>query len=156
MTGASVVSIEEISELERRLVVRVPRASVQTAVQAKLEAMSRSPKIKLDGFRAGKVPRSLIEKRYGLQVREEMIQEVVRSSLFRILEANKFRAADEHIRLEEIKAEDGDDLHYTVFFELLPEVLLKPFSDLAVNRYQVEVLVEDVEEAIADQRQDRR
>ena len=73
------VSVENTGGLARRMTVQVPAERVDQEVSSRLKSMSQT--VRLDGFRPGKVPVKVLEKRYGQQVRLEVIDQVVNAML---------------------------------------------------------------------------
>ena len=65
------VSVENTGVLQRRMTVQVPAERVEQEVRSRLESMSKT--VRLDGFRPGKVPLKVVEKKYGQQVRLEVV-----------------------------------------------------------------------------------
>ena len=72
------VSVEASAGLERRMSVQVPAEQVEKEVSSRLASVGRNAKIQ--GFRPGKVPAKVIRQRYGDQVRQEVLQELLQSS----------------------------------------------------------------------------
>ena len=73
------VSIENTGGLSRRMTVQVPAERVDQEVESRLKSMSQT--VRLDGFRPGKVPTKVIEQKYGKQVRLEVVDQVINSTL---------------------------------------------------------------------------
>ena len=69
------VTVESVSNLERKLTVEIPAAEIDGEVESRLNSMRA--KVKLDGFRPGKTPISEVRKRYGKDVHQEVIGEVM-------------------------------------------------------------------------------
>jgi len=69
------VSVEATSGLEKRMTVVVPSEKIDSEIDKRLKSMQ--PTVKLQGFRPGKVPMSVIQKRFSGQVRQEVTGEVV-------------------------------------------------------------------------------
>ena len=61
------VSVEALSDLERRVTVQVPAEKLAKEIEDRLLSLSR--RVKVDGFRPGKVPLKLVKRMYGDQVR---------------------------------------------------------------------------------------
>jgi trigger factor len=74
------VSVETTQGLERRVKVTVPADSVDKKVTDQLRRLSKTQRI--DGFRPGKVPVTVIKKRYGDAVRQEVANEVVQQNFY--------------------------------------------------------------------------
>ena len=85
------VSVENVSSLERRLTISVDAAQIDAAVQKELQNLSRRVKIK--GFRAGKVPMKVVEQHYGQNVRLQVLQDVMQSSFYEAVTQEKLRPA---------------------------------------------------------------
>ena len=131
------VSIQSSEGLERRLTVKVPAERIEKEIQDRLKSMARRAKI--DGFRPGKVPFTVVQRKYGQQVRYEVQDEVVRASFQEAVMQQQLRPAG-NPRIEANSAEPGKGLEYTAVFEVYPEVtqvsldnitLVKPTTDIS-------------------------
>ena len=90
--------------------IQVPAARIDGEVAARLQNVGRTAKIK--GFRPGKAPAKIIRQRYGEQVRQEVLQEVLQSSYSEAITLQKLRpAGGPQIQPETL--EEGQDLAYT-------------------------------------------
>ena len=116
------VSVETTGGLERRMKVQVPADRIENEVDTRLQSYGKTAKIK--GFRPGKVPMKVIRQRYGGQIRQEVLGEVMQSSYFEAISQEKLRPAGGP-RIEPDKVEQGQDLEYTAIFEVYPEFELK-------------------------------
>ena len=65
--------LETLGQLERRLDFAIPSADIETAVDARLKRVARTARIQ--GFRPGKAPMKIVAANYGLQAREEVLNE---------------------------------------------------------------------------------
>ena len=74
------VSVETTSELSRKMTVTLPEEKISQQVESRLQSLSH--KVKIDGFRPGKVPQAVVRKRYGQQVREEVVSDLIQSSFY--------------------------------------------------------------------------
>jgi trigger factor len=147
------VSIESTGGLERKMTVRVPVERIDTEVQKRLRTMSK--RIKMDGFRPGKVPFKLVQQRYGSEVYQDVVGEVMQSS-FReaVLQEQVSPAGSPQIELNSPQQEDG--LEYVATFEVYPEIEFNPLTDLSVTRPTAEVMDADVDKMIETLRKQRR
>lgn len=147
------VSIESTGSLERKMTVRVPVERIDTEVQKRLRSMSK--RIKMDGFRPGKVPLKLVQQRYGSEVYQDVVGEVMQSS-FReaVLQEQLSPAGSPQIELNSLH-EEGE-LEYVATFEIYPQIELKPLSELAFERLLAEVTDADVGRMIETLRKQRR
>lgn len=146
-------SVETLSELRRKLTVYVTEERIQQEVQKRLNALSYQ--IKIDGFRQGRVPYDVVKKRYGLKVREEVLNEMVQSSFDDALRDNKLRLAGEpEVKIHKI--DDGEGLEFDAHFEIMPEFVLMPLEALEVKRYHYELTEEDIDAAVQRLRERQR
>src|SRR5579871_5001191 len=128
------VSLENTSTLGRRLAVQVPAANLATKYRAKLSEAAKS--VKLDGFRKGHVSQSLLEQRYGLSMRQEVISKTIEETLQQALIERELRVAGqpsiEETNIEVLikgKALD-QDLTYAASFEVYPTIDIAPVTDI--------------------------
>ena len=136
------VSVETGEGLERKLTVQVPAETIDAQVESRLQSMKSQ--VKIDGFRPGKVPLSVVKKRYATQVFQEVAGEVMQNT-FRdaVTQENLKPASDPSI--EPISFEFGKPLEYVATFEVYPEVELAPVSDLEVEKLSAEITDKDVD-----------
>ncbi|MGB5606444.1 MAG: trigger factor [Gammaproteobacteria bacterium] len=132
------VSVENTGGLERRMKVQVPAERVDQEVQSRLQSMSKT--IRLDGFRPGKVPVSVIEKKYGNQIRLEVVDQVINSTLQEALTQENIRPAGEP-DITPGDSRPGVPLEYTATFEVFPE-----FSGGISYSFKIEKPVVDIVE----------
>jgi trigger factor len=139
------VSVESRSGLERSVVVRVPIDQIEQQVDQRLTRVGKTARLK--GFRPGKVPHKVLRQHYGGQVRQEVVSDVIRSSLARALAQEQLNAAGGPA-IELLK--DGGDSHlaYRATFEVFPEVKLRPLSELSFDVPSVEIADSDVDEVL--------
>lgn len=78
------VSVETLEGLERKVTVSVPTEKVEEEVSSRLRNLAR--KVKIDGFRPGKVPFNVVKSRFSDSVREEVAREMVQSTLYEALQ----------------------------------------------------------------------
>ena len=147
------VSVETTTGLERRMKVAVPKDRIDSEVEKRLKSLGGRARI--DGFRPGKVPFSVIRKRYGAQVRQEVLGEVMQSSFVEAVSQEKLRpAGTPHIEMAD--AANDDSLEYTATFEVYPEVELKGLDTIQIERPVVEISDADVDKMIENLRKQRK
>lgn len=82
------VSVETTQGLERRLTISVPADAVDSAVKSRLQQLAKTQRI--NGFRPGKVPVSVIKKRFGQAVRQEVAGDVMQQNFYQAIVQEKF------------------------------------------------------------------
>jgi len=147
------VTVEKTGGLERRLHVEIPEERVEGEVQSRLESMRRTAKV--PGFRPGKVPLKVVAQRYGRQVRDEVVGEVVRSSLYDAIAQENLRPAGSPT-IEPLDAPPGEGIRYTAVFEVYPEIGTPTVEGLSITRPSAEVTDADVERMLETLRAQRK
>jgi len=137
------VSVETTQGLERRLTISVPAATVDVEVKNRLRQVSKTQRI--NGFRPGKVPPSVIQKRYGKSVRQEVAGEIMQRNFVDAIIAEKINPAGRPSFVAKSN-EDGKDLEFEATFEIYPQVELKDLDKIAIEKPQVEVTDSDLDE----------
>lgn len=145
---------ETVSDgLKREFQVNVPAADIEAKVDARLDDMKG--KVKLNGFRPGKVPVGHLKRLYGRSVAAETVEELIRDTNSQIFTERGFRLATEPkvtMPTEQKEVEDilsgKSDLNYTVAIEVVPAIQLADFKSFTVEKPVADVSDSDVDEAI--------
>ena len=145
------VSVEELGGLERRLTVQLPAARIEQEIEQRLQDLSR--RVKLDGFRPGKVPLKVVKRMYGGQVRQEVLGELMQSSFQEAVSGQNLRPAAGP-QISPSAAAKGD-FAYAATFEVLPEFELQGFEGIAVERPVAEVSDADIDSMLETLRKQR-
>lgn len=139
------VSVETTEGLKRRMKVHVPSERVEQEVESRLRDLRG--RVRLHGFRPGKVPLKVVQKRYGAQVRGEVLEEVVRSTYAEALEQESLRPAGAP-QIEPLQMDAGQDLEYQAEFEVMPSIEVTGVEDIAIERPAVDIGDEDVDRVL--------
>ncbi len=139
--------------LKHEFKISVPASDLDAKADAKL--VDLKDKVKLNGFRPGKVPVSHLKKVYGRSVMAETIDQTIRDTNTQIFTDRGFRLATEpkitmpteQKEVEELLA-GKSDLNYTVAIEVVPTIQLADFKSFTVEKPVVDVSEADVDEAI--------
>ena len=146
------VSVEATEGLGRRMTVSVPGDRIATEVQKRLQNMA--PKVKLSGFRPGKVPFKVIEKRFGPSVRQEVVGDVISSTYYEAIQQEQLKPAGmPAIENQEFKENDG--IEFTAVFEVYPEVEVKGIEQLKIERPVGSISDNDIDEMLEKLRKQR-
>ena len=140
------VSVETTSGLERRITVEVPKEKIDQEVQSRLKSLAH--RAKLDGFRPGKVPMKVIQKRYGDQVQQEVLGEVMQSSFYEAISQEKLIPAGQPRIEPKAMPDDAKGLEFTATFEIYPEIALADMGQLKLEKPVVEITDEDVDKMV--------
>jgi trigger factor len=131
--------------LKREFKVVVPAADIERKLSERLTRLAASAR--LPGFRPGKVPTSLLKKRYGSSVMGEVLEQAVSDSSAETIRSRGLRPAMQP-KVSIAKFAEGEDLEYTMAMELLPDIEPVDFSALELERLSVEVPESEIEEAL--------
>lgn len=135
------VSVETTQGLERRVTITVPADQVESAVKSRLQQLAKTQRI--DGFRPGKVPVSVIKKRYGTAVRQEVAQDVIQKNFYQAVVQEKLNPAGAPT-IEDQTLAEGDNFSFTAVFEVYPEVKVEGLESLKIEKPTAEVTDEDL------------
>ncbi|WP_127477432.1 trigger factor [Sulfurivermis fontis] len=136
------VSVETTAGLERRMTVQVPEERIATEVDNRLRQLARTTSIK--GFRPGKVPFKMVQQRFGAQVRQEVLGDVIQSTYFEAVNQEKLRPAG-YPSFEPKSLEQGKGIEYVATFEVMPEVQLAAFDGVTIEKPVAQVTEADVD-----------
>ena len=151
---------ETLSEgLKREYRVVVPASELDAKVNTRLDDLKG--KVRINGFRPGKVPSSHLKRMYGRATMAEVIEEAVRDANNQIVSERGFKLAsepkvtlpEEPETIEKVIA-GNTDLDYMLAVEIVPTIELADFKDIKLTRPTAEVTDEELEESlqrIADQ-----
>jgi trigger factor len=146
------VSIETTAGLERRMTVQVPAERVEREVEQRLKSLGKNAK--LNGFRPGKIPYDVVKKRYGNEVRQEVLGELLRATCNEAFLQEKVNPAGGP-RIDTVKNKPGMDLEYTATFEVYPEIKLNGSDGIKVERPVAEITESDIDAMVDNLRHQR-
>ncbi|MEA2946620.1 MAG: trigger factor, partial [Alphaproteobacteria bacterium] len=142
-----------VEGLKHEFKISVPASDLDAKAGAKL--VDLKDKVRLNGFRPGKVPVSHLKKVYGKSVMAETVEQTIRDTNSQIFTERGFRLATEPkitMPTEEKAVDDiltgKSDLTYTVSIEVVPAIQLADFKTFSVEKPVVDVTEADVDEAI--------
>jgi len=144
-------SMERLSDVQRRLAVEIPWAQVKGRLDEAYGELGRG--VELKGFRRGKVPRQLLERLFGPQVSGDVAQGLVRDSIAKALGEHEIDPVAPPA-VEEGAISEGQDFRYSALLEVLPEVELKDYFDVEIERRPAQVSDEQVERALRAKQQE--
>ena len=140
------VSVESTGDIERKLMVEVPAERVDQEVEKRLKDMRG--KVRLDGFRPGKVPVSVIKERYGQAVQQEVVGEVIQQTLYEAASKEDLRLAGPPSSVVPETLEVGQPLKYTATVEVYPEIEIGALETIEVTRQSTEITDDDIDKMI--------
>ena len=147
------VSLESTEGLERKIKVQVAAERIDSAVDEKIKDLRKTVSIK--GFRPGKIPVNVIKSRFGAQVQQEVLGEVIQETFQQAIAEQELRPAGfPQIDPGEIVA--GTDFEYVATFEVFPEIEFASPEVIQIDRPIAEVKDVDVDNMITDLQKQRQ
>ncbi|MBZ9557014.1 MULTISPECIES: trigger factor [unclassified Modicisalibacter] len=139
------VSVETTSPIERRVTVQIPADEVDQAVSERLKDTAQ--RVRLNGFRQGRVPMAVVKQRYGRDVRNEVVGEIMRQHYVRAITEQSLNPAG-YPSIEPTVDETGKDLEFIATLEVYPEIALNGIEGAEVERPVAEVTDADIDQMI--------
>lgn len=147
------VSVENTGSLSRKMTIALPAQDIAGKVSGKMQDLKRQ--VRLKGFRPGKVPMTVIEKRFGSQVRAEVVDELVNQSFQQALSQENLRVASAP-QIDAQLPEPDVDFTFTAEFDVFPELESLDLADLELEKPVAEVADADVDNMIETLRRQRQ
>lgn len=138
--------VEIVSGLERRVDLVVSTTDVENEVQAQLKRVARTAKVQ--GFRPGKAPLSMIERSHGAGIRYDVINAEIGRSLDKVIQEAELRVAGTPSLEPKTDDTNENEMVFTATFEVYPEVSVPDLSALEVKRAKVTVGDAEVQRTI--------
>lgn len=132
----------EATGLERRLTITIPADKIENEVKNQVKQRART--VRMDGFRPGKVPVSLVAKRFGPAIRQDVVMEQIQRHYIEALIQEKINPTGAP-QIEPKFDEEGKDLEFVATVEVYPEVELKDLDKVEVEKFAAEVTDADVD-----------
>ena len=134
--------------LNKSYKIVIPSKQIHEAIDIRMKEVATSAKI--DGFRPGKVPLSIVKSRYGSQIHGEVIEKQVSECMRNLLKEKKLKPAVQPKVDFEGKPLDEKDVKFTLELEVMPDIKIEDFSKLKFERLLAEVEDKDVKKALED------
>ncbi len=146
------VRIEEVSPVEKKMIVEIPWETVSAKLNDQYRELSKG--VALKGFRKGKVPRPVLEQVYGPRVNAEVAVELVRESFFRANQEHNLAAVAEPRLEEAAPIKKGQPFKFQAIIEVRGEVSPQEYKGLEIERRRLDIDDKAVEESLAQLRRE--
>jgi trigger factor len=144
------VDIERPADWARKLKITVPAERVQK--ERKQIASTFASRIRMPGFRKGKVPASVVEKQYGPSIDSQTLERVINAAYQEALQEQDLSPISQ-ASVDNVDYEPGADLSFDVQFEVRPEIELARLGGFTVKAPQTRVDDSDVDDVVDRLRQ---
>ena len=140
-------SLTTLEGLKRSLTVELPLDTFNQKTEKIIKSLAT--KVRIDGFRKGKIPANILRQRFGASAKSDAATEMVSETLEDALkDADVVPAAQPS--LTNVDTENSESLIYTIEFEVYPEIKLNALSSLKIDQVTSKVTEEDEERALQD------
>ncbi|GLR66191.1 trigger factor [Acidocella aquatica] len=139
--------------LKRGFTVVVPEPELAAKREKRLAELGKT--MQMPGFRPGKVPMSMVRKRYGDAVAAEIVEGAVNEASDRVLSERNLRPAMQP-KLEVTKPGQNSDLEFTLELEILPEITIPELGDITLPKPVAAVTDEAISEALSKMAEQRK
>lgn len=147
------VTVETLDKLERKMTLTLPVNAIQSEVDQRLKKLART--VKMDGFRPGKVPLSVVAQRYGYSVQYEVMNDKVGEAFAAAANEAKLRVAGQP-KIEQKDGAPEGELAFDATFEVYPDVKIGDLADAEVEKVSTEVTDEAIDRTLDILRKQRR
>ena len=147
------VTVENLEKLERKITLSLPFAAIQSEVDSRLKRLART--VKMDGFRPGKVPMSVVAQRYGYSVQYEVMNDKVGEAFAQAANEANLRVAGQPRITEKEGAPEGE-VSFDAVFEVFPEVKIGDLASAEVEKVSAEVNDAAIDKTLDILRKQRR
>ncbi len=146
-------TLENISQLERRLNITLPSAEIDHEVQNRLKRLARN--VKMHGFRPGKVPLKVVARQYEDQVRREVLGDALQKSFGEAIREQNLKVAG-YPRFEpKSAAQSAAHVEFSATFEIYPEVTVGDMTKVAISRPVTSISETEVDKTLEIMRKQR-
>jgi trigger factor len=141
------MKIEELKNDKTEYSAKVIFANkdINSLIEKELTTIAKTAK--MDGFRVGKVPTTVLKKRYAASIRADVIGKKINEAADNIIKKNNLNIALDPV-IDNLVNEEGKDLEFTLKCELLPEIKLPDFKKISIEKAKLEVSEKDVKEQL--------
>jgi trigger factor len=145
----AVVKIEDAGAARKKINLEIPAERIKAKLEEGFAELQRDAVIQ--GFRRGRAPRRLIEKRFGSNIRDSVRQQVIAEGYQKAIEDSKLEVLGEpDTDLSKIEMKDGENLKVTLEVEVAPEFELPSIEKIAVKRPKLEATDERLNLAVTN------
>jgi len=143
------VKIEDAGPAKKRLTITVPPEVIGEKIEDSMGTLAVEAAV--PGFRKGRAPRALLERRFGTTVRNETKNQVIADAYASVIEEHGIKPVGEPEpveKLDELKLEDGKPMTFAVEVEVVPEFELPSLENIEIKKPVLEVHDEQIEEEL--------
>ena len=147
------VTLENLENLERKVVLPLLWSDINAETEKRLKQTAR--KVRIDGFRPGKAPLSMVRSMYGANIQNDVLNEMAQKKFYDVAVAEDWKIAGLP-RLEGVEEQnDQENFQFSAVFEVFPEITVGDLSTQEIEKVTAEVSDAEVDKTINILRQQR-
>jgi trigger factor len=139
-------SVEDINTTKKRLRIEIPSDVIEKEILSSVEKLRQ--RVKIPGFRPGKAPVNLIEKRFGKEIEAEVLEKIVPEYFTMAIREADLKPIDMPFLDEEVDFQRKSPLNLSFTIEVLPKIENLTYENIAVKDIPVTVDEPDIEETL--------
>lgn len=142
------VNVEDAGPARKKLTITIPQSRIAQKIEDSYGQLQTEASI--PGFRVGRAPKRLIQKKFGSAVRDDVKSQIIGESYSQALEDHKLEVLGEpDVKdIDKIELPESGDLTFVVEIEVSPVVALPDFATLAVKKVKFDVADAQVDEEV--------
>ncbi len=139
-------SIEHINSTKKRLKIEIPQDAIEKEINDSLEKLRQ--RVKIPGYRQGRAPINLLEKRFGKEIESEVLEKIIPEYYSMAIKEASIKPVALPVLDEEIEFKRKEPLTLSFTVEVLPPIENINYENIKVKDVQVSVEDSDIESAI--------
>ncbi len=142
------INVEETGPATKKVSIEIPEDRIKQTLARQFNDVKREAAI--PGFRPGKAPRQLVERRFGSSIKEEVRRQLISESYQQAIEKNNLKplGEPEFDNPDDIKLPDNGAMSYSFVVEVQPEFQLPDMANCTVKKVKLSVTDENVDQAM--------
>ncbi len=125
--------------------VNVPVKDIELDIEKELKDLTKTARI--DGFRVGKVPASILKKKYGASLRADVVKNKITNAINEVVKDKNLRILTEP-EIDDLKNEENKDLEFILKYQLIPEIPMPDFTKISIEKPVLELKDTDIDEEV--------
>ena len=134
------IEVKKGEGVKRELAIEIPPERFQQKIEQVYQTINQKARVK--GFRPGKVPRQILESRFGQAAQQQAVEEIIPEAYAESIQQEKLHPVD-HPEICDVNVKDGK-VSFRAVLEVKPEIEIADYKGLSVKRKSSEVTDEDV------------
>ncbi len=139
-------SVEDINATKKRLRIEIPSDVIEKEIASSVERLRQ--RVKIPGFRPGKAPINLLEKRFGKEIESEVLEKIIPEYYTMAIKESELNPVDLPVLDEEVDFKRKSSLNLSFTIEVLPKIETLNYENIAIKDIPVTVEESDIEEAL--------